>query len=118
MSESIDGKKSEYVTLSTHVLNLGTGMPQRGLAVSLLNEDGDFMAKGITDRSGRISEWKDTTSLLPGIYRLRFLVGNEASIANHFYPYIEVVFRLSGEQPHYHLPLLLNEFGYTTYRGS
>ena len=118
MSESIERQKSEYVTLSTHVLNLGTGMPQRGLEVSLLNEDGDFMAKGITDRSGRISEWKDTTGLVPGTYRLRFLVGNDASIANHFYPYIEVVFRLSGEQPHYHLPLLLNEFGYTTYRGS
>ena len=118
MSESIELQKSEYVTLSTHVLNLGTGMPQRGLEVSLLNEDGDFMAKGITDTSGRISEWKDIIGLLPGTYRLRFLVGNEASIANHFYPYIEVVFRLSGEQPHYHLPLLLNEFGYTTYRGS
>ena len=118
MSESIERQKSEYVTLSTHVLNLGTGMPQRGLAVSLLNEDGDFMAKGITDTSGRISEWKDTTGLVRGTYRLRFLVGNDASIANHFYPYIEVVFRLSGEQPHYHLPLLLNEFGYTTYRGS
>ena len=118
MSESIERQKSEYVTLSTHVLNLGTGMPQRGLVVSLLNEYGDFMAKGITDRSGRISEWKDTTGLVPGTYRLRFLVENDASIANHFYPYIEVVFRLSGEQPHYHLPLLLNEFGYTTYRGS
>ena len=74
MSESIERQKSEYVTLSTHVLNLGTGMPQRGLEVSLLNEDGDFMAKGITDRSGRISEWKDTTGLVPGTYRLRFLL--------------------------------------------
>ncbi len=46
MSESIERQKSEHVTLSTHVLNLGTGMPQRGLAVSLLNEDGDFLAKG------------------------------------------------------------------------
>ena len=118
MSESIERQKSEYVTLSTHVLNLGTGMPQRGLAVSLLNEDGDFMAKGITDTSGRISEWKDIIGLLPGTYRLRFLVGNEASVANHFYHSIEVEIRLSGEQPHYHLPLLLNEFGYTTYRGS
>ena len=118
MSESIERQKSEYVTLSTHVLNLGTGMPQRGLEVSLLNEDGDFMAKRKKDRSGRIYEWNDTTGLVPGTYRLRFLVGNDASIANHFYPYIEVVFRLSGEQPHYHLPLLLNEFGYTTYRGS
>lgn len=118
MSESIERQKSEYVTLSTHVLNLSTGMPQRGLAVSLLNEDGDFITKGITDRSGRVSEWEDTTRLPPGIYRLRFLVGDEASIANHFYPYIEVVCRLSGDQAHYHLPLLLNEFGYTTYRGS
>ena len=66
MSESIERQKSEYVTLSTHVLNLGTGMPQRGLVVSLLNEDGDFIAKGITDRSGRISEWKDTTGLVRG----------------------------------------------------
>ena len=86
MSESIERQKSEYVTLSTHVLNLGTGMPQRGLVVSLLNEDGDFMAKGITDRSGRISEWKDTTGLLPGTYRLRFLVGNECQHRKSFLP--------------------------------
>ena len=54
MSESIERQKSEYVTLSTHVLNLSTGMPQRGLAVSMLNEDGDFITKGITEGPVRI----------------------------------------------------------------
>ncbi len=111
-------------TISTHVLDTARGMPARGIRVTLQRSAGanawDDLAMGSTNTDGRIPDFvpKDVT-LTEGIYRMRFDVSAYFSEhkTNSFYPYIEVVFELSGDG-HYHVPLLLSPWGYSTYRGS
>lgn len=69
------------------------------------------VARGLTDSEGRLRDWTPAR-LPPGRYRLVFVTGGE------FFPEIPVVFELADATGHLHIPLLLNEFGYTTYRGS
>lgn len=100
--------------LSTHVLDTGTGRPWPGVPVVVEREEGESwieVGRGITDRDGRIGEL--AAGLDSGVYRLRFVLGE-----GHFYPEVSIVARLDGDEPHYHLPLLVAAFGYTTYRGS
>lgn len=109
--------------ITTHVLDTARGRPAAGIAVSLARRAGDSwteVATGRTDGSGRV------TNLLPesiksptGTYRLRFDTGAyfKAQGVATFHPFIEVVFELR-EAEHYHVPLLVSPFGYTTYRGS
>ena len=111
-------------TISTHVLDTARGMPARGIRVTLQRSAGadawDDLAMGSTNADGRIPDFvpKDVT-LTEGIYRMRFDVS--AYFSEHetksFYPYIEVVFEL-GNEGHYHVPLLLSPWGFSTYRGS
>ena len=85
-------------------------------------EDGQWqdMASKLTNSDGRIIDFLPTGQTLDkGIYRLIFEAGsyfNELGIES-FYPYVPVVFEIT-EDRHYHVPLLLNPFGYSTYRGS
>ena len=62
----------------------------------------------------------DGTSPTPGTYRIHFAVGPWFAAANidAFYPSVEITFVVKAENEHYHVPLLLNPFGYSTYRGS
>lgn len=104
------------VTLSTHVLDLSTGQPAEGVQVSLARGGPDAwepVGDGTTDGDGRIGRLG--SELAPGIYRLRFLVGEYGS---SFYPHVDVVVRLDADRDHFHVPLLLSPFGYSTYRGS
>lgn len=105
-------------TLSTHVLDTGLGRPAEGIRVTL-ERGSDIIRTGVTDVDGRIPELKTGVALEAGVYRLRFLVAEY--FAQHgresFYSEITVNFRL-GSDEHYHVPLLLSPFGYTTYRGS
>jgi 5-hydroxyisourate hydrolase len=110
--------------LTTHVLDTSNGEPAEGIRITLqkIHEDGRWMdiATKLTNADGRISDFlKDSQTLEFGIYRLIFETGsyfNELALAS-FYPYIPVVFEIKDES-HYHVPLLLNPFGYSTYRGS
>ncbi len=102
-------------TLSTHVLDMSTGEPAAGLRVHLsrfTREGWVHLVDATTDADGRVSSLGDLES---GTYRLGFETG-EYGIG--FYPFVHVVFELDGRRPHYHVPLLLSPFGYTTYRGS
>lgn len=102
-------------TLSTHVLDTSRGEPAVGLAVSLARsvEGGwETIHAATTDDDGRVSGFGD---LEPGTYRLGFETGDHG---NDFYPFVHVVFRVEDGRDHYHVPLLLSPFGYTTYRGS
>ena len=111
-------------TISTHVLDTARGMPARGIRVTLQRSAGpdkwDDLAMGSTNADGRIPDFvpKDVV-LVEGQYRMRFDVS--AYFSEHktksFYPYIEVVFELAADG-HYHIPLLLSPWGYSTYRGS
>jgi 5-hydroxyisourate hydrolase len=106
-------------TLSTHVLDTSIGQPASGIPVTLERE-GVALAHGITDADGRIREFGAPAAVLPpGQYRLVFAVDGYFARrqVEAFYPAIAVQVTLQGEA-HYHVPLLLSPFGYTTYRGS
>ena len=101
-------------TLSTHVLDTSSGEPVRGLEVHLARRDGQSwapVARGFTDDDGRL----DLGEVASGRHRLGFETG---AAGNEFYPYVHVVFEIGGDRAHYHVPLLLSPYGYTTYRGS
>lgn len=107
-------------TLSTHVLDVALGRPASGIRVEL-EHDGGRLDEGITDGDGRVRELgANGGPLRAGTYRLTFHVGAYFSSAarDTFYERITVEFTLSGRPEHYHVPLLLSPFGYTTYRGS
>ncbi|HET9260824.1 MAG TPA: hydroxyisourate hydrolase [Acidimicrobiia bacterium] len=102
-------------TLSTHVLDTAQGRPVIGMRVHLsrAGEEGwEKVNEFETDRDGRISGFGDLT---PGRYRLGFETGETG---NRFFPFVHVVFTVDEELSHYHVPLLLSPFGYSTYRGS
>ncbi len=108
-------------SISTHILDTSKGSPAQGVKVILeAQKGGGFAAvgEGITDPDGRVKTGlSPAEGVGPGVYQIRFLVegylGDSA-----FYPEISVRFRVAENQTHYHVPLLLNPFGYSTYRGS
>jgi 5-hydroxyisourate hydrolase len=107
-------------TISTHVLDTSLGKPASGVSVTL-ERDGAVVGSGTTDRDGRVKEvLKAGQQLASGTYDLTFSVaeyftrtGREA-----FYDRIVISFQVRSESDHYHVPLLLSPFGYSTYRGS
>ena len=106
-------------TLSTHVLDLDSGQPAEGLLVALATAEGDLIGQVATDADGRIKEWPDVSQLEGGTYSLVFEVSVWYAEREQacFYPEVRVEF-IADEARHYHVPLLLNRFGYSTYRGS
>lgn len=105
--------------LSTHVLDAVTGAPAVGVGVSLQDAAGGEIATGTTDADGRIGT-VNTEPLVAGIYHLVFDTGNWFA-DNHidaFYPEIDICFTVDDPARHYHVPVLLSPFAYSTYRGS
>ncbi len=111
--------------ITTHVLDTALGIPAAGLSIKLekQNTQGhwDLLAEGVTNADGRIMDLlSDGVPLAAGIYQLTFATGDYFRQQNRttFYPHASVVFEVAGNQPHYHVPLLLSGYGYSTYRGS
>ena len=106
-------------TLSTHVLDTSVGRPAEGIEVVLETVAGQRIDDGVTDADGRVGSI-GPTRLNPGDYRLRFASGRYFAAAGveAFYPEVVVVFTVTDGEQHYHVPVLLNPFGYSTYRGS
>ena len=79
-----------------------------------------LLARATTDADGRVKTFTPTPSLTPGTYRLTFEVGSyfAATGVEAFYPRVVVEFDVRDASQHYHVPLLLSPFGYSTYRGS
>ncbi|MEO6523655.1 MAG: hydroxyisourate hydrolase [Mucilaginibacter sp.] len=109
--------------ITTHILDTTLGKPAQGVVISLHQQNGNEwskLAEGKTNADGRIPDLLDTGLTVPtGIYKMRFEVQAYFDLleVQAFYPFVEIVFNItSGE--HYHVPLLLNPFGYSTYRGS
>jgi 5-hydroxyisourate hydrolase len=105
------------VTLSTHVLDISQGRPAAGVPVRLdARRDGGWqaMSEGRTGADGRLSGW---TLDEAGVYRLVFGTGDYLGVAA-FYPEVMVAFQVAEPAEHYHVPLLISPYGYTTYRGS
>ncbi|MET8874589.1 hydroxyisourate hydrolase [Nocardia sp. NPDC004278] len=103
-------------TLSTHVLDAVAGAPAAGIAV-VLHRDAEVLGSGTTDGDGRIATLG--AGLPPGTYRLVFDTGAyfAARRIESFYPEVCVTFVVIEER-HYHVPLLLSPFAFSTYRGS
>lgn len=110
--------------ITTHVLNTSQGHPAANVRVVL-----DFqitagtwteVARGSTDADGRCKDLSATKSLQAGTYRLTF--DTDAYFSAHkidsLYPQVIIVFAVKNAQEHYHIPLLLSPYGYSTYRGS
>lgn len=109
------------MSLSTHVLDTANGVPAKGMALRLLRGE-TVLFDGITDADGRCPEIR-ALSLDAGAYRLAFSVAayfSAAGVALANPPFLDIVvidFGMTGEG-HYHVPLLVSPYGYSTYRGS
>ena len=109
--------------LSTHVLDLASGLPAPGLAVKLYDPEDALISSAITNEDGRIEAWDGAEDLESGTYRLAFDIAgyrqtHEASDHDVLFPRIEIIFKLDGSRSRLHIPVLLSNYGYTTYRGS
>lgn len=121
-------QQRSYVT--AHVLDASTGTPARGVSVTLSSADSakgpgdqpaatDVIAEAVTDDDGRVSSL-GPEQLASGVYRITFGTGDYFAARGQetFYPQVQVDFRVDEAQAHYHVPLLLSPFAYSTYRGS
>jgi 5-hydroxyisourate hydrolase len=113
------------VTLSTHVLDATTGRPAAGIQIRL-ERGGDAgwepAGHGQTDADGRLrlAGHGGGAEFGPGVYRITFGTGGyfRARGVTSFYPEVTITFEMTAEDEHYHVPLLLSPFAYSTYRGS
>jgi 5-hydroxyisourate hydrolase len=110
--------------ITTHVLDTSLGRPAEGVPVTLEVEAAGgwkLVGKGTTNADGRISDLvSKEISLVAGVHRLIFDTAKyfAARQVQGFYPQVTIVFRIEDPAQHYHVPLLLSPFGYSTYRGS
>lgn len=117
-------------TMSTHVLDTALGRPAAGIRVSLervvTTPDVPIamvMTTGVgtatTDANGRIPSLGDSR-IEPGTYRLRFDTSDYFARTDRptFYPEVIVTVQIEADDEHFHIPLLISPFGYSTYRGS
>jgi 5-hydroxyisourate hydrolase len=112
-------------SITTHVLDTASGKPGAGIPVILERKTHSAgwqkMADGMTNSDGRINDLvPPNEAFLPGHYRLIFETGPYFLLQNKevFFPQISIMFVAKDPMQHYHVPLLLSPFGYTTYRGS
>lgn len=110
--------------LSSHILDVSKGTPAAGVTIQLeklnvTNNKWTQIDKKVTDKNGRVGSFLESSKNNTGIYKLTFLVSDYFKQKNtdSFYPFIDVVFEIKDNQ-HYHVPITLSEFGYTTYRGN
>jgi len=108
--------------ITTHVLDTASGKPAVGIPVSLhlhLDTNWRELARGSTNQDGRITDLLRESKLQAGKYRLTFETGEYlSSTGKPFFPEIEIIFEIHDPAQHYHIPLLLSPYGYSTYRGS
>ncbi len=109
--------------ITTHVLDTSTGIPGKDISIKLQafkDNTWQTIAQGITNSDGRIPDLlPQERNLKPDTYKMVFDTGNYYTKTNTktFYPKVEIIFS-TFDETHYHVPLLVNPFGYSTYRGS
>lgn len=110
--------------ITTHVLDTAKGCPAQGLTITLKQQssDGSYrtLAQGKTNSDGRITDLLQPNSLVVGTYQMHFDTGGyfRDNQNEGFYPEATITFTIKNTTEHYHIPLLLSPYGYTTYRGS
>lgn len=105
--------------ITTHVLDTASGTPARGVPVTLHAPDGAVLAEKDSGADGRVPDL-GPDSLPAGTYRLVFDTGSYFAAAGieTFFPQVTIDFSITDGGEHYHVPLLLSPFAYSTYRGS
>lgn len=115
---------SQSFQLSSHILDISKGMPAPGVQIRLEKMDTNkktwsMIEEKVTDANGRISDFLSSERSNNGIYKLTYLTADYFKSQNieSFYPFIEVVFQINDSE-HYHVPITLSAYGYSTYRGN
>ena len=110
--------------LSTHILDISEGVPAANVSIKLEKQNKEtrawkFVSQKQTGENGRISDFLPSEVNNHGLYKFTFFVKEyyEKKEKETFYPFIEVVFEIKDNK-HYHVPITLSAFGYSTYRGS
>ncbi len=110
--------------VSTHVLDISLGRPAAKMPVVLEVEEAGTgwkeLGRGSTDKDGRMRDLLGGRALVEGTYRLTFDTHAYFAVrkVQSLYPQVTIVFEVRNAKEHYHVPLLLSPFGYSTYRGS
>lgn len=110
--------------ITTHVLDTAIGRPGKGIVIDLELAEGTawkLVGSGATDDDGRLRTLTPAGPVPPGTYRIRFATGPYLAAQGHsapFFPSVEIQFTVVDGAQHYHVPLLLSPYGYSTYRGS
>jgi 5-hydroxyisourate hydrolase len=110
--------------ITTHVLDTSIGRPAVGMPIFFeraVGEQWETIGRAVTDGDGRARALLPEGAVLaPGTYRLTFHTGLyfERTNTSTFYPGVNVVFSVAAGEEHYHVPLLISPFGYSTYRGT
>ena len=114
---------SSMSQITSHILDTTRGRPASGITVILYSGENDQwteITRSRTNEDGRVGDLLSTgESLQRGIYKLRFETKDyfDRNQIPTFYPYVEIIFDIQNAE-HYHVPLLLNPYGFSTYRGS
>lgn len=126
MTSTVFGQEVKY-QLSSHILDITQGQPASNVEISLSKQDENAewvtIDKKCTDENGRIQDFlkqdSDRLTAHHGIYKLTYFTAPyfEEHNQDSFYPFIEVVFEIKDDK-HYHVPITLSPFGYSTYRGN
>ena len=109
--------------ITTHVLDIARGIPAAGVTVILEvrgSHDWTPVGRGATDADGRLTSLTEN-DVAPGTYQLTFDLGTyhrECGIELPFFPEAKVTFVVDGSTRHYHVPLVVSPYGYSTYRGA
>ena len=125
LSTTLAYSQSKTFQLSSHILDISKGMPASGVPIRLEKMDTNkktwsVIEEKVTDANGRITDFLSSDrSNNVGIYKLTYLTADYFKLQNieSFYPFIEVVFEIKDSK-HYHVPITLSAYGYSTYRGN
>jgi 5-hydroxyisourate hydrolase len=109
--------------ITTHVLDTSLGRPGKAISIELERLAGkqwNLVGTGVTDDDGRLRTLTPAGPVEPGTYRIRFHTDSYFAAQNTpgFFPVVEIQFTVIDGAQHYHVPLLLSPYGYSTYRGS
>ena len=106
--------------ITTHVLDTALGKPAAGVHIQLFDADSNLLGEGKTNGDGRLPDLLPAEGFEAGRYAITFDTGGYFAATDRagFYPTVRVDFEVVDAESHYHVPLLISPFGYSTYRGS